>query len=255
MAADTEPLAFQALGLVELLARAHDSSEQRIVSLCRRGVTSLGPVAAVGVPAAFAGLARTTLDQLGAQQAAVVAQIRFPAGGTAIEAIAGEVRGALLVGADEVDVVFPFRALLSGNADVGHDLVAACKAECRLQGRLVVTLETGELRDPQLIRSACRIAIGAGADFIKSCTDRLLTPLSDQAARIMLECIAEAGGQVGFKAAGGLRSLEDVRPVLRLVTERFAPSWVAGQRLRLGGSVLLDDLLGRLGLIETGMLY
>ncbi|WP_285360682.1 deoxyribose-phosphate aldolase [Pseudomonas sp. fls2-241-TYG-175] len=249
--ADDEQLARQAIALMELFALNHDDTEQRIIGVCQRALTPLGPVAAVCVSPRFVCLARTTLDRLRAHQVRVVAVVNFPHGGTDLEAAASETRAAILAGADEVDVVYPFRALLGGDQQTGADLLSACRA--RLDGRvkLTVTLETGELRDSEVIHTACRAAIEAGADFLKTGTGKSARHATPQAARIMLESIADTGGQVGFKVAGGLRTFEDARLFIQLAHARFGAHWIVSERVRLGGSSLLDDLLGRLGLYAS----
>lgn len=251
MTDDAEQLALQALEMLELLALNHDDSEERIISLCKRAQTPVGAVAAVCVAPRFVCLARTTLDRMRAREVRVVAQVNFPWGNDSMELVVQQTRAALFSGADEIDVVYPFRTLLAGNTALVTELLGACKAECGSRASLTVTLEAGELRDPQLIRGACRDAIGAGADFLKSCTDRLVTPVTPQTVRIMLECIAETGGLVGCKIAGGIRTLNDARPLVSLAKGRFSPAWCSPQRVRIAGSVLLDDLLVNLGVLEA----
>lgn len=249
--ADDEQLARQAIALMELFALNHDDTEQRIIGVCQRALTPLGPVAAVCVSPRFVCLARTTLDRLRAHQVRVVAVVNFPHGGADFEAAASETRAAMLAGADEIDVVYPFRSLLGGDQQTGVDLLSACRS--RLDGRvkLTATLETGELRDSEIIHTACRSAIEAGADFLKTGTGKSARHATPQAARIMLESIADTGGQVGFKVAGGLRTFEDARLFIQLAHARFGAHWIVSERVRLCGSSLLDDLLGRLGLYAS----
>lgn len=249
MSVDDEPLAHQAISLLELLAFNQEDTEQRIINLCHSALTPVGPVAGVCVYPHFVCLARATLDRLQARQVRVIGLVNFPAGRANVELAVQETRAVLLSGADEVDVVYPFRALLSGDARLGPELVAACKAECANRAPLTVTLETGDLRDPQLIRNASRAAITSGADFIKTCTGRLVAPATPQAARIMLESIAEIGGQVGLKVAGGLRTVDDAQAFLALARGRFGAQWISPQRVRLGATSLLGDSLARLGLL------
>lgn len=252
MTDDAEQLALRTLEMLELLTLNHDASEERIVRLCKRALTPVGAVAAVCVAPQFVCLARTTLDRLRAPHVRVVAQVNFPWANDSLDMVVRETRAALFSGADEIDVVYPFRTLLAGNSPLARALLSACKSECGDRASLTVTLEAGELRDPQLIRSACRDATGAGADFLKSCTDRLVAPVTSQMVRIMLESIAETGGLVGCKIAGGVRTLNDARPLVSLARSRFSSAWCAPQRVRVGGSVLLDDLLVNLGVLEAG---
>lgn len=248
---DDERLARQALSLLELFALNHDETEHRIVGVCQRAVTPLGPVAAVCVYPRFVCLARTMLDRFQARDVRVVAVVNFPYGGVNAATVVSETRAAVTAGADEIDLVYPYRTLLAGDRQAGMDLLQACKSTCATGVTLTATLETGELRDPQLIRDACRDAILSGADFIKTSTGKSLTHATSQAARIMLECIAEVGGQVGFKAAGGVRTLADATLFMNLAHARFGPLWVKPERVRLGASSLLDDLLARLGVLEA----
>ncbi|CAM3095822.1 deoxyribose-phosphate aldolase [Pseudomonas floridensis] len=246
--ADNERLARQAIALMELFALNHDDTEQRIVGVCQRAVTPFGAVAAVCVQPRHVSLARTTLDRLQAREVNVVAVINFPHGGRGIESAVSETRAALMGGADEVDVVYPFGALLCGDQQAGTELISACKSVLDPRIKLTVTLETGELRDSENIHTACRCAIEAGADFVKTSTGKAARHATPQAARIMLECIADIGGQVGFKVAGGLRTFEEARLFMQLAQARFGAHWTSSERVRLGGSSLLDDLLARLGL-------
>ncbi len=71
----------------------------------------------------------------------------FPHGNDDIEIALAETRAAIAYGADEVDVVFPYRALMAGNEQVGFDSVKACKEACAAANVLLkVIIETGELK-------------------------------------------------------------------------------------------------------------
>ncbi len=69
--------------------------------------------------------------------------------------------------------MFPYRAFMAGNEQVGFDLVKACKEACGSQALLKVIIETGELKEEALIRRASEISIDAGADFIKTSTGKV----------------------------------------------------------------------------------
>ncbi len=166
MTADDEAQARQAIRLLELFALNTDDTEQRVVGICQRAWTPVGPVAAM--------LARDIK---------VVAVVNFPHGSSNVGSAASEVRASLIAGADEIDVVYPFRALLGGDRQIGIDLISACSALCGGQVPLTVTLETGDLRDSQTIHAACCDAIASGVSFIKSSTGKGATHVTPQAAR------------------------------------------------------------------------
>ena len=240
-------LARRAIGLLDLTSLNADDSDERIRELCRRALSPAGPVAAVCVYPRFVALARQTLDSLGGAQVRVATVTNFPAGAADVQGAAEETLAAVLAGADEVDVVYPYAALRRGDRQVGQDLVRACKQACGERALLKVILETGELAEPELIRQASLDAIDAGADFIKTSTGKVGINATETAARLMLAAIAERGGRVGFKPAGGIRTLADAKTYIGLASDALGADWVSAAHLRLGASSLLDDLLTHLG--------
>lgn len=250
MSDSTEDVARQIIGLLELTSLNNDDTAERIIAVCQRAMTPYGPVAAVCVAPRFAGLARRALDSWQARDIKVVAAINFPGGTGSIQSVESETQAALLAGADEIDLVYPFRAQMAGNKTAGGEMVAACKAICRSRAPLTVTLETGVLRDPQITHDVCRQVIHVGPAFIKTSTGKVPVNTTPQAARIMIEAIAEVGGQIGFKASGGVRTLAEAKVYLAMARARFGPLWLQPNRLRIGAASLLDDLQAHLGLCE-----
>ncbi len=243
-------LAQQAIGLLDLTSLNESDNDELIRALCHRALTPAGQVAAVCVYPRFVTLARRTLDELGGTGIRVATVTNFPTGRDDITAAASETRDAVDAGADEVDVVYPYRSLLAGDDTAGRELVRACKEACGHQVLLKVILETGELADPAIIAQASRDAIAAGADFIKTSTGKVAVNATPEAANVMLAEIAANGGRVGFKPAGGIRTLADARMYIELAGAHLGTDWVTPQHLRLGASSLLDDLLRQLALSD-----
>jgi deoxyribose-phosphate aldolase len=239
-----EALAQQVIGILELNA---DDTPQRIIALCQRALTPVGHVAAICVLPRFAGLARRTLDSLCARDIKVVAAVNFPGGSPSVSSADMEAHAAIVAGADEIDVVYPFHALLGGDKQVGADIVNACRVRCGNNGVLTVTLETGVLRDPQVIHGASCVAIQEGANFLKTSTGKQAVNPTAQASRILIAAIAESGAHVGLNVSGNVRTLNEARVHMDLVRARFGLRWLEQGRLRLGSTSLLDDLLVHLG--------
>jgi len=235
------------LALLDLTSLGDGDDLQSTVELCRRALTPYGEVAAVCVWPKLAHIARRTLNTLGGRGVKVASVCNFPAGSAPQADVVEEVRKTLAEGADEIDLVYPWRKLKAGEATGAVELIRACKALCGPYHRLKVILETGELDDPELIRTACREAIAGGADFLKTSTGKASVNATPDAVRVMLECIGEDGGKVGLKVSGGLRSLADALGYRALVEERFGADWITPEHLRFGASSLLDDLLRELG--------
>ena len=141
----------------------------------------------------------------------VAAVIGFPHGGQRAEIKAEEARLAIADGARELDMVINVGAVRSGRLDLVRADIKAVVAEARPRGVLVkVILEVCYL-SPDEIRTACRIAEEAGADFVKTSTGFGVkaagpTGATPATVRIMLYTV---GGRLQVKASGGIRTWDD----------------------------------------------
>lgn len=239
----------QALQLMDLTSLNENDTPEAIIALCHQAHTEAGNTAAICIYPRFIPLARKTLQSLGLNDVTIATVTNFPAGDDDVAIAVAETRAAVAYGADEVDVVFPYRALMAGNETVGAELVKRCKEACGANVLLKVIIETGELQDEALIRRASEIAIDAGADFIKTSTGKVPVNATTESARIMLEAIRDSGKtNVGFKPAGGIKTAEDAAVHLELADTIMGPQWVDRNHYRFGASSLLGNLLIDLGL-------
>ncbi|MGX3022186.1 deoxyribose-phosphate aldolase [Ursidibacter sp. B-7004-1] len=238
-----------ALSLMDLTTLNDNDTDEKVISLCQQGNTPFGTPAAVCVYPRFVPIARKTLAQQQTEQVKIATVTNFPHGNDDIAIAVAETKAAVAYGADEVDVVFPYKALISGNEQVGYELVKQCKAACAEQNVLLkVIIETGELKTEILIRKASEIAIQAGADFIKTSTGKVAVNATLESARIMLETIRDlaVADRVGFKAAGGVKTTEEAQQYLELATDILGKEWVTSAHFRFGASSLLNNLLATL---------
>lgn len=253
---DLTASSLRALKLMDLTTLNDDDTNEKVIALCHQAKTPVGNTAAVCIYPRFIPIARKTLNEQGTPDIRIATVTNFPHGNDDIDIALAETRAAIAYGADEVDVVFPYRALIAGNEQVGFDLVKACKEACVAAKACVaanvllkVIIETGELKEEALIRKASEIAIKAGADFIKTSTGKVPVNATPESARIMLEVIRDMGVQqsVGFKPAGGVRSAEDAQKFLAIADELFGADWADSRHYRFGASSLLASLLKALG--------
>ena len=230
-----QAVARTALACLDLTSLNDADAPADIERLCRRAQGPFGAVAAVCVWPRLAGLARSLLPP----HIAVAAVANFPAGGSDLQRALRDSGEIVAAGAQEVDVVLPYRDLAAAPA-----LLAAVRRAC--EGlTLKVILETGALQDVALIHRACRIALDAGADFLKTSTGKTPVGATPAAARVLLQAIAadaSASSRVGFKAAGGVRSVADAGLYAALVRDILGPAALGPRRFRIGASALLDDI-------------
>jgi deoxyribose-phosphate aldolase len=230
----------RAIGLIDLTDLSDNCRPSDIERLCRRSLDLPVHVAALCIWPPFVTQARAFLTGSDISLATVV---NFPHGGENIAATCKETETALTNGADEIDLVFPWRAFLAGQETVAHDMISAVARLLPAQARLKVILESGEMGSGPSLRRASVLAIDAGADFLKTSTGKTKISATPEAARIMLEAIAVSGKPIGFKASGGLRTIEQARLYLDLADAIMGPGWARKETFRFGASSLLDPLL------------
>ena len=247
---DLQKTAKEAIALMDLTTLNDDDTEQKIIALCHQAKSLAGDTAAVCIYPKFIEIARKTLHAQDRNNIKIATVTNFPHGNADIAAAVYETQDAIAAGADEVDVVFPYKAFIDGDETVGYELVKACKAVC---GDVVlkVIIESGELRNPERIRRVSQVAIDAGADFIKTSTGKVPVNATLDAAKIMLEVIKEKNPDVGFKAAGGVKDAQTAKAYLDLAREILGDEWVSAAHFRFGASSLLNNLLAELDLGET----
>lgn len=234
------------LSLLDLTSLNDDDDDQTVEGLAHRAASAAGHPAALCVWPRLVAQARTALARQGLQdQVRIATVVNFPSGEEPPGDVVDQVRSALTSGADEIDLVFPYRALLNGDERSSYDLVSRCRQAC--SGHVLkVILETGELKSRELIRSASDIALAASADFLKTSTGKVPVNATPEAATTMMETIRDSGRPTGFKASGGIRTCEDATIYLDLARDILGETWLRPERFRFGASGLLDDLLHKL---------
>ena len=234
-----------ALACLDLTRLNDGDRDDDVIRLAERAAAAPGRVAALCV---WPHLARAAVAHAPAG-VAVAAVANFPAGGTDVDLAVRDTAQIAAAGAQEVDVVLPWRALAAGDDAAAAGLLRAVRRECN--GLVLkVILESGELRAPALVDRAARLAIAEGADFLKTSTGKTPTGATPEAAQVMLAAIAAdaaAAPRVGFKASGGVRRVAEAARYAGLVAQALGPTALRPRRFRLGASALLEDIEAVLG--------
>jgi deoxyribose-phosphate aldolase len=243
----------RALRSLDLTDLTETCTDQAIDALCKKALDPRGPVAAVCVWPQFVKRAQEGLKGSSVRIATVV---NFPAGGEDVGRVTDDVQEALSDGANEIDLVLPYEAVRRGDLAAATEMVEAVREMIDQNRLLKVILETGELKDAALIETASRIAIEAGADFIKTSTGKTPVSATPEAAEIMLNAIKASGRPVGLKPSGGIRTLADAKIYLDLADRILGQGWATPQTFRIGASSVYDALIaaieGRAGATAAG---
>jgi len=150
----------------------------------------------------------------------VVSVVGFPHGCDRADVKARAAATAVDDGASEIDTVMNFGALRSGEIDgVIEDIAAVVRAVPGIPVKVI--LETAVLDDAQK-RLACRIALDAGAAFVKTSTG--FHPAGGATVHDVRLMRAAVGAGIGVKASGGIRTLDDARAMLDAGANRIGTS-------------------------------
>lgn len=241
------------LNSVELTSLKTDDSEDSVMKLVEKvnkfdeTYPELGHVATICVYPCFASICHDTLDNDEIEIACVSAC--FPSSQSFIEVKIAETAMAIHDGATEIDVVQSVGKFLAGDYETVADEIAELKAVCG-DKKLKVILETGCLKTASNIKRAALLAMYAGADYIKTSTGKLEPAATPEAAYVMCKAIREyydeTGIQIGFKPAGGMKTVEDALTYYTIVKEVLGEKWLNNKLFRLGTSSLANKLLSEI---------
>ncbi len=257
----------RAISCMDLTTLSGDDTDERVRRLCAKarqpvrqelvqklGVESLNiKVAAVCVYHTFVETVLRALEGSGIHVAAV--STGFPAGLSPLVERVNEIRRSVEAGADEIDVVITRAHVFGAKWQALYDEIATFKNACG-PAHLKVILGTGDLLTLRNVARASRVAMMAGADFIKTSTGKeavnATLPVSLVMVRAIREYAQETGMAVGFKPAGGIRTAKQSLEWLALMKEELGNSWLSAELFRIGASSMLGDIERQLEHHATG---
>jgi deoxyribose-phosphate aldolase len=235
-------LARRLLPLIDLTSLNESDDAAAIQALARAARTPQGDVAAVCTWPGLIAVAAEALKETGVGLAAVA---NFPSGEASLGETVAEISAAVAAGADEIDVVIPYRRLLEGDRAAALRTVEVSREACGETVLLKVILETGRLATADNIRLASDLAIEGGADFLKTSTGKIQPGATREAAEVMISAIAAAGRRarpLGFKASGGVRTLAQAGAYLQLFEQILGAGTAIPRTFRVGASALLSEV-------------
>lgn len=190
-----------------------EATPEQIAALCAEAAEH--GTASVCVNGSYVALAKKLLDG----KAKVCAVIGFPLGAMSTAAKAFEAAVDIRDGADEIDMVIHIGQLKAGNTDYVLEDIKAVKAAIG-DHILKVIIETCLLTEEEKI-TMCRLVTESGAEYIKTSTGFSTGGATFDDVRLFAEHVGEG---VKIKAAGGIRSREDMEEFLRLGASRLGTS-------------------------------
>lgn len=146
--------------------------------------------------------------------------IGFPLGANTPAVKAFEANDAIANGAKEVDMVINIGALKDKNYDLVQADIAAVVEAAKDSALVKVIIESCLLTDEEKVK-ACELAVAAGADYVKTSTGFSTGGATAEDITLMRKTV---GPELGVKASGGVRSLEDMKKMVDAGATRIGAS-------------------------------
>lgn len=192
-----------------------ETTKEQIVQLCAEAKEH--SFASVCVNPAWVAAAA---EELKGSVVKVCTVIGFPLGASTTETKAFETKDAIAKGAQEIDMVINIGALKSGNTETVKADIEAVVEAANGKSIVKVIIETSLLTDEEK-RAACELAKSAGADFVKTSTGFSTGGATVEDVKLMRGTV---GPEMGVKASGGVRSLEDLQAMVEAGATRIGAS-------------------------------
>lgn len=193
-----------------------EATRDQILQLCREALQY--NFASVCLNGYWAPLAAAELQGSAVKVCTVVG---FPLGANSTDSKVAETESVLRAGAQEIDMVQNIGALRGDEYEAVEEEVALVAAVCHRAGAILkVILETALLTDDQKT-AACNLAKSAGADFVKTSTGFSSSGATVHDVQLMRRAV---GPEMGVKASGGIRTLDDLQKMIAAGATRIGAS-------------------------------
>lgn len=170
----------------------------------------------------------------------------FPTGQYPLESRLHEIRYAIEQGATEIDIVIDRSLVLGGEWKKLYDEIVEMRKACGDTVHMKTILAIGELGTFENVYKASMVAMMAGADFIKTSTGKESVNATLPVGLVMIRAIQdfykETQRKIGFKPAGGVRSVKDAIAWMTMIKSTLGNEWLQPHLFRFGASGLLDDI-------------
>ncbi len=223
------------VGLVDLPYLYIQLDSNKVIS----DIDALGNIASITT---FTQHISTIKESLTENCPKISAIINYPNGDFNTYNAVQEMKNAIAAGADEIDLVFPYQALVNRQAGLCLKFLTSMR-EAAENHPLKLTIEAGILQDAKWIRKASELAIRSEMDFIKTTSGRSHQQVTLTMVQNILNVIQDMNHNVGIHIQTTNNSFLEASQYLEEVINRFGASWVDASHFRLSGPNLEQSLL------------
>lgn len=255
--------AIKALTLTDLTTLGGDDTQSNVRRLCQRALhpfrvdelmnlselnrEKLHTAAVCVYPSRVKDAKKALMAMKGGERVQIAAVATgFPTGQYSISSRLSEIYYAIDEGATEIDVVINRTFVLTGKWKELYDEIIEMRKACGNLVHLKVILAIGECGSMENVYKASMVAMQAGADFIKTSTGKETMNATLASGLVMIRAIEDfyklTHRKIGFKPAGGVRTVKDAVAWISLIKMTLGDEWLQPHLFRFGASGLLDDI-------------
>lgn len=202
-------------------------------------VNTLGKIASITT---FAQHINPIKEILGENCPKISTIINYPNGDFNTYNATQEMKNAIAAGTDEIDLVFPYQALVNRQAGLCLQFLTNMK-EAAGDYPLKLTIEAGILQDAKWIRKASELAARSEMNFIKTTSGRNRQHITLTMVQTILNVIQDMNPNIGIHIQTTNNSFSEASQYLEEVINRFGTSWVDASHFRLSGPNLESSVL------------
>lgn len=242
---------------IDLTCLTDNAGTEENETLCQQAFTPTATVAAICVWPQFITPAKAWLKKFSQQQQqlpAIATVINFPEGENKISSTISEIDNALTYGADELDIVMPYKMILDNQEKQCQQYMQQCmlhiKQHPKLKNKKIlkkIIIESGALNSPDKISLATKISMECGADFIKTSTGKTTVGATIEAVTSIAQTIknntTNNHKKYGLKISGGVATFAQAKEYYRAVCETWGEQQISPDLFRIGASRLLQELI------------
>lgn len=185
---------------------------------------------------------KLSVEELKGTKVQVATVVNFPSGQEPTEKVIADTKQAVAYGVHEVDLVIDYKSVIANKENGQKEAEELCRAVKIACGSacLKVIIEAGALDTEDLITAASVACVKGGADMVKTSTGKS-TLCNVEQGRFMVKAVStsDRAKEVGFKAAGGIKTIEDARKFLAMGERIMGIEFLIPSKFRIGASSLL----------------
>lgn len=209
----TQPIPSNIYSIVDLTNLKPETTSKDIEALCEKAKSLQSQtvcVNSVHIPTAVKALKHSTIIP--------ICVVGFPLGQSHINVLEKEIEQAQLVGACEIDMVFPAYLVKEEKYGDALDYLKRARACCKVPLKLILETSLHSKLDIAIISLLASLA---GVDFVKTSTGMGSHGATEFDVALMRRAV---GSKMGVKASGGIKTLEQAQSLVRAGASRLGAS-------------------------------